>query len=170
MTGVQTCALPIWATPSLADDLWTSQPAEASVFRSAVGNEWSTMANVWRDLRITDHFGGYLGGGLGIGGCSYAFAGRRTAVDAADPVGGSGRLGGFAWQVGGGLSYALTDRITCDVGYRFHTLEPAGSGGRHAREVFAAAGPPLRLAAGEGVFAVRSYEPFQGWLRSVTSR
>lgn len=153
------------ATPNLSEELWTSRPA-ADVFRAAVGNEWSTMANAWRDLQFTDQFGGYLGGGLGIGGCTYAFVDGRTVGGAAKPVAGSVQMSGFAWQLGGGITYALTDRITCDVGYRFHTLEPTGAGRHLPAEAAAAGGSSFRLSAGEIVFAVRIYEPFQGWLRS----
>jgi opacity protein-like surface antigen len=153
------------ATPSRAERSWTTAPAASGTFRSTVADEWSTMVNAWRDLQYTEHFGGYFGGGLGIGGCSYAFAGRPAVDGEAAAGAGSGRLGGFAWQVGGGLTYALSDRITCDVGYRFHALEPTGSGGRRAAEAVAVAGSPLGLSAGEVVFAVRIYNPFQGWLR-----
>jgi opacity protein-like surface antigen len=155
------------ATPGPAEQSWPTAPAASGTFRAAVADEWSTTVNAWRDLQFTEHFGGYLGGGLGIGGCSYAFGGRPAADDEA--AAGAGRLGGFAWQVGGGLTYALSDRISCDVGYRFHALEPTGSVGRRAAEAVAAAGSPLGLSAGEVVFAVRIYEPFQGWLRPSSS-
>lgn len=157
------------ATPNLSEELWTSRPAP-DVFRAAVGNEWSTMANVWRDLQITDRFGGYLGGGLGVGGCKYAFRSGRGLGGATEPVAGSVQMSGLAWQAGGGITYAVTDRISCDIGYRFHTLEPTGTGRHLAAEAASAGGSPFKLSAGEIVFAVRIYEPLQGWLRSPSRR
>ncbi|MFM7292573.1 MAG: outer membrane protein [Planctomycetia bacterium] len=157
------------ATPGPSEQSGPTAPAASGVFHSAVADEWSTTVNAWRDLQFTEHFGGYLGAGLGIGGCSYGFAGRPAVDGEAAAGAGSGRLGGVAWQAGGGLTYALSDRITCDVGYRFHAIEPTGSVGRRVAEAVAAAGSPLGLSAGEVVFAVRIYEPFQGWLRPSSS-
>lgn len=98
---------------------------------------WSTMANAWRDVRIGDRLGVYGGGGLGMG---------AAAANPAGPAGGAA----LAWQAGAGTTYALTPRVTFDVGYRFHGLEAPGVG----------AG-----GAGEVVMAVRVFEPLRGWLR-----
>jgi opacity protein-like surface antigen len=98
---------------------------------------WATTANVWRDVRIGDRLGVYAGGGLGMG------------SDAANEAGPAGATA-LAWQAGAGATYALTPRVTFDVGYRFHGLE---SGGRGAAD------------AGEVVMAVRVFEPLRGWLR-----
>jgi hypothetical protein len=59
----------------------------------------------------------------------------------------------FGWQAGGGVAYAVTDRLTLDVGGRVYGLE---AGGRDP-----AAGPP----AAEIVFAIRVADPLRGWLR-----
>lgn len=115
--------------------------------RSAAGGEssatdlsttsWSTMANVWRDVPITDHLGLYAGGGVGAGG------GRSAAGESRSD---------FTWQAGGGATYAVNNRLSLDVGYR---ALPAAFG--------AAATPDA--PTGELLFSVRLYEPFRGWLR-----
>lgn len=98
---------------------------------------WSTMANVWRDVPITDHLGLYAGGGVGAGG------GRSAAGESRSE---------FTWQAGGGATYALNNRLSLDVGYR---ALPAAFN----------AGATPDAPAGELLFSVRLYEPFRGWLR-----
>lgn len=103
------------------------------------GDSWSVMANVWRDLPITDHLGGYLGGGLGAAG---------LPTDA-------GTRGGVAGQAGAGLTYAAHDRMTFDVGYRLH----AATDGRSLP------GGGAALASSELLLSVRIYDPFRSWAR-----
>jgi len=102
--------------------------------------EWTTMANVWRDLPLTQHLGAYAGGGIGVG------VRRPTAADMAPRA-------GLGWQAGAGVTYAGTDRVTFDVGYRFSGLEGAGP----------------RTTAGESelLFAIRIDEPFRGLWRDT---
>jgi opacity protein-like surface antigen len=111
-------------------------PETATGDEAASSTDWSTMANLWRDVPITDHLGAYAGGGIGVGGHRDAEANRAT---------------GFTWQVGGGVTYAVNDRVTFDVGYRGL---PAAFGD-------AASGP----ATGELLLSVRLYDPLRGWLR-----
>jgi opacity protein-like surface antigen len=103
------------------------------------------MANVWRDMDVAEHLSVYAGGGLGVGG--YAHDADAAGPDAAS------RVTAFGWQAGGGVAYAVTDRLTLDVGGRFYGLE-AGDGQPSA-------GPP----AAEMLFAVRIADPLRGWLR-----
>ncbi len=112
---------------------------------ATVGGEWTTMANVWRDVSVADHLSLYAGGGAGVGGYTHD-------ADAVGPAVASA-VTAFGWQVGGGAAYAVTDRLTLDVGCRFYGLEAGGSQ--------PAAGPP----AAEMLFAVRIADPFRGWLR-----
>jgi opacity protein-like surface antigen len=112
---------------------------------ATIGGEWTTMANVWRDVELADHLTAYAGGGLGIGGYAHD-------ADAAGPATAS-QVTAFGWQAGGGVAYAVTDRLTLDLGGRVYGLE---AGGRDP-----AAGPP----AAEIVFAVRVADPLRGWLR-----
>lgn len=108
----------------------------------AFAEEWTTMTNVWRDLRLTNHLGVYAGAGIGLG------MRRPPSSDAVS-------RSGLGWQAGIGATYAATDRVTFDVGYRLSGLEMSGH----------------RTAAGEGelLFAIRLYEPFRG-LRHDTGR
>jgi hypothetical protein len=119
--------------------------AAAGVPAATVGGEWTTMANVWRDVSLTDHLSLYAGGGAGVGGYSHDADGEGPAA--------ASRVAAFGWQTGGGVAYAVTDRLTLDVGCRVYGLEAGG--GRPA------AGP----AAAEMLFAVRVSDPLRGWLR-----
>jgi len=96
--------------------------------------EWTTMANVWRELPLTRHLGVYAGGGIGVG------IRRPTAADTMPRA-------GLGWQAGAGVTYAGTDRVTFDVGYRFSGLE--------------AAGPRTTAGESELLFAIRIDEPFR---------
>jgi opacity protein-like surface antigen len=108
---------------------------------TTIDGEWTTMANVWRDVSVGEHAAVYAGAGAGVGGY------RETPfADAAEP---SGRVTDVAWQVGGGATYAVTDRVTLDAGYRYY-----GVGTDRQVE-----------PAGEVVFAVRIMDPFRGWSR-----
>jgi opacity protein-like surface antigen len=102
--------------------------------------EWTTMANVWRDLPLTQHFGVYAGGGIGVG------VRRPSGADTAPRA-------GLGWQAGAGVTYAGTERVTFDVGYRFSGLE--------------AAGPRTTVGESELLFAIRIDEPFRGLWRDT---
>ena len=103
------------------------------------GEEWTTMANVWRDLPLTRHLGIYGGGGVGVG--------------IRGPAGDTAARAGLGWQAGGGVTYAGTERVTFDVGYRFSGLE--------------AAGPRTTAGESELLFAIRIDEPFRGLWRDA---
>jgi len=108
---------------------------------ATIDGEWTTLGNVWRDLAIGERAGVYAGGGVGIGGY------RQEFPAAAGEAG--GRVTDFAWQVGGGATYAVAERVTFDAGYRLY-----GVGAGRGVE-----------PAGEVVFAVRIADPLRGWLR-----
>jgi len=101
----------------------------------AAAGDWSSMVNVWRDVDIASRVGLYAGGGVGAGGVAEPAA-AATAVPAA-----------FAWQAGAGLTYAATERVTLDLGYRHRAIGPGAPGD------------------GEVLLAVRVFDPFRGWLR-----
>lgn len=111
-------------------------PETTAAASTAPSTDWSTMANLWRDVPITDHLGAYAGGGIGVG----------SFLDAE-----ANRTNGFTWQLGAGVTYAVNDRVTFDVGYRGL---PAAFGDT-------ASGP----ATGELLLSVRLYDPLRGWLR-----
>ena len=71
----------------------------------------------------------------------------------------------FAWQAGGGTAYAITDRITLDIGYRYFQIANSTSTGVISyvpvpvgSEVIGSA-----FSASELFFAFRIYEPFRYW-------
>lgn len=104
---------------------------------TAADPAWSTTASAWRELPVAGHVSAYAGGGAGFGGDG-------------------GRVGP-AWQAGGGLAWAVTDRVTFDVGGRVHGRTP---------------GLPRSAAGSESeiLFAIRVFEPFRGLARSSASR
>lgn len=84
----------------------------------ASGNLSATylLANVWADVA---HFGEaklYVGGGLGA-----AYVTADTHFDGNDYGYGPGGWG-FAGQVGAGVTYALTQNVDLDFGYRFKAV------------------------------------------------
>jgi len=112
---------------------------------ATIDGEWTTLGNVWRDLAIGERAGVYAGGGVGIGGYRHEFpAGTGEA---------GGRVTDFAWQVGGGATYAVAERVTFDAGYRLYGVGAGRGAGLGAEP------------AGEIVFAVRIADPLRGWLR-----
>jgi hypothetical protein len=85
---------------------------------------WSLMANLWLDLPvyqpvswlfgripILEPMSLFVGSGIGL---------ASTDVDVSNNAFfGSETTYNFAWQAGAGLSYALTDRTTVSIGYRY---------------------------------------------------
>jgi opacity protein-like surface antigen len=117
---------------------------------------WSVTAHAWRDYFLGERWGAYVGGGLGGGGY------RLFVSD--DVATGSGPVGGFAWQAGGGVIWEVTDRMTLDVGYRWFAIDMlstplALSDGAPAGAYTSAFG------ASELLLTVRVYEPFRRWIR-----
>jgi len=127
-----------------------------------VTNGWSAMTNFWRDYFFTDRFGVYGGGGFGVGGYQYSM--QSTNNDA--PLSGSSVVNTFAWQVGTGVTYQLSDRITFDTGYRFFAMTPgatplaATDGGNIAQQI---GSYTSALSASELLVSIRIYEPFRNW-------
>lgn len=121
-------------------------------------NGWSTMANVWRDVDVTDSAGFYAGGGIGAGGY------QLTAVYPPPPTAGSG-ITQFAWQAGGGMTYALSERLTLDLGYRFFAIGTGSSPVTAPETPVGQFGGSMTssFAASELLLSVRLYEPFRNW-------
>jgi opacity protein-like surface antigen len=77
---------------------------------------WTMLGNIWLDCPITDVVSIFGGGGLGMAVTDmtttiFYGVGDKTRNDTT-----------FAWQVGGGLSFAATDWLTFDTSYRFVDL------------------------------------------------
>lgn len=130
-----------------------------------VGDNWSALVNAWRDFEVTDSVGLYAGGGIGGGGYSLDYL--ATFADPGNSLVGSTQIGTFAWQAGAGLIYALSDRVTLDLGYRFYNV----ADGTLPLTVFESGVPvgtlpvPLSFAASEMLLSLRIYEPFRGLTR-----
>jgi len=127
-----------------------------------VTNGWSAMTNVWRDYFFTDRFGVYGGGGFGVGGYQYSMQGAGGNI----PLGGSSVVNTFAWQIGTGVTYQLSDRITFDTGYRFFAMNPGATtvaltdGGVIAQPI---GSYTSAFSASELLLSIRIYEPFRNW-------
>lgn len=107
-------------------------PAAASSAAAGTGpRPWSSMVNAWRDVGITERVAAYAGGGMGIG-----------TADAES-------TGSLAWQAGAGVTYAATERVTIDLGYRHRAIGPALGD----------------VGDGEVMVAVRMFDPLRGWFR-----
>lgn len=127
-----------------------------------VTNGWSAMTNFWRDYFFTDRFGVYGGGGFGVGGYQYSMQGD----DGNTPLSGSSVVNTFAWQVGTGVTYQLSDRITFDTGYRFFAMTPGATplsvsdGGLLVQPI---GSYTSAFSASELLVSIRIYEPFRNW-------
>jgi opacity protein-like surface antigen len=127
-----------------------------------VTNGWSAMTNFWRDYFFNDYFGVYGGGGFGVGGYQYSMQGENGAI----PLKGSSVVNTFAWQVGTGVTYQVSDRITFDTGYRFFAMTPGAtplavtSGGFLVQPV---GSYTSAFSASELLVSIRIYEPFRNW-------
>ncbi len=77
------------------------------------------LGNVWADLKTNTAFTPYVGGGLGV-----AFV-NTSGVRWDDSTWGyvDGSQTHFAWQLGAGLKYELSEQLSLDVGYRFKNVE-----------------------------------------------
>lgn len=102
------------------DSYTVRKTTEVGVSGFRVGDNWSVLANTWLDFQVTKDFGMYAGGGLGGGGYSMTAAGISYGGDFV--VTGQSKVATFAWQAGGGVIYALNDRVHFDVGYRFYNV------------------------------------------------
>jgi hypothetical protein len=111
---------------------------------------WSVLANVWRDFRLTDQFDFYGGGGIGATGFDVSF----QQIETPGPVTLSHRSG-YAWQVGVGGIWNVSERVAVDASYRIF-----GTGWSVTREAVVAGFPRNEI-----LLSLRMYEPFRGFLR-----
>ena len=69
---------------------------------------WSLMANAWWDIHNSSNFTPYLGGGVGYAISSYDGGAVYDGVD-----------GNFAWQLGAGVDYKISEETQLGLGYRY---------------------------------------------------
>jgi opacity protein-like surface antigen len=75
------------------------------------------MANVFQDFRLMDSVTPFIGGGIGVARVNVSNGGLQSAalVDGNDDV--------FAYQIGGGVNFALDDRLDLFVEYRYFATD-----------------------------------------------
>ena len=72
------------------------------------------LGNLWIDIPTNSAFTPYVGGGLGVG-----FATADTTFNGNTYGYGPNGVGNFAYQVGAGVKFDLSESIAVDAGYRF---------------------------------------------------
>lgn len=127
-------------------------------FAVAAADNWTVMANLWRDYLVTSRLGVYGGGGIGAGGY------RLSVEEPAGIVTGASTASQFAWQAGAGVTYSVRPQITIDLGYRFVGMNAASTplvlgDGSPAGDYTSA------FTASEILLSVRIYEPFRPFRR-----
>ncbi len=115
---------------------------------------WSVLANVWRDFMITERVGCYGGGGIGGGGLT-AVGEPTPGIPATDAF----KSSSFAWQAGGGLLYEVTDQVTFDISYRWYQVNGLTGPGQLNPSA------EYRYGASQVMFSLRMFEPLRSLLR-----
>jgi opacity protein-like surface antigen len=127
-------------------------PNPVGVVQAKNLGSWSVLANVWRDFRCNDHFDLYGGGGIGAIGSETSF----QQIDVTKPAPATVRYEtGYAWQIGVGGIWNVTERVAVDASYRLF-----GTGWTMTREGLAAGFPRNEI-----LLSLRIYEPFRGLMR-----
>ena len=137
---------------------------ETYLFTTTAKNGWSTMVNLWRDYELTERWTMYVGGGIGAGGYRFSYQKFNPADNY--QIATTNNVSTFAWQAGGGTAYAITDRITLDIGYRYFQI----ANGTSTAAISYVPAPPVgsevvgsAFSASELFFAFRIHEPFRNW-------
>lgn len=140
-------------------------PVLGADFHWAADDGWSTLVNVWRDFSIDEQVDLYLGGGVGAGGYRYGLDGGVSFFGFEINSVSRAQVAAFAWQVGGGVVWNVSERVAFDVGYRFFSIDQAVT-----TLNLSALGLPLasvglvqQYTASELLFGLRIYEPFRTW-------
>ena len=134
-------------------------PGELPIPVSGSADQLGVMANVWYDFDIGDTWTPYIGGGLGFirvdrgnlrydtGAVAEAVANalaqaqasqRGIPTDMVPPVpvpevpSLSATDTAFAYQIGGGIGYALSDSTTLQIGYRLQMVDGLSFSGSNA--------------------------------------
>jgi len=117
---------------------------------------WSVLANVWRDFMITKRIGCYGGGGIGGGGLTVVETENGSPLPFPEA---STTSSAFAWQAGGGLLYEVTDQVTFDVSYRWYQVNTLSG----LQSI--SSSTTLRYGASQVMFSLRMFEPLRSLLR-----
>ncbi len=116
---------------------------------SSIGYNQSLMVNAYYDIKeFSKTFVPYVGGGLGA-------SWNNTTTDSAAAAPGSTWSRGrrstqdFAWNIGAGVGYSVTDHIVLDVSYRYSHLGDSAVGEKSSSE------QTSTMTANELLFGVR---------------
>ena len=113
---------------------------------------YSAMLNIYYDIDTGTKFTPYVGGGIGV-----AHLKNKSKVAGSTPAGAldissSESETNFAWNIGAGVSYALTDNLSLDAGYRYTDY---GNVKESVSQQISGLGAPLNV---DGKFDVTSHE------------
>ncbi|MDQ0391210.1 opacity protein-like surface antigen [Labrys monachus] len=86
------------------------------------------LANLYYDIGTWNNLTPYVGAGAGIAHVDWDRIELGGSCDGACPAASGAGSWHFAWQVGAGLDYALTDRLSMEVDYRLLDLGNARAG------------------------------------------
>ena len=128
-------------------------------YKTQTTDGWSVMANLWRERALTNSLGVYAGGGIGAGGYQLSTINQDTAASF-PPISGSSSIANFAWQAGGGVTYAITEHATLDLGYRFFAIG-TGQTPLTGDPTITSAAYSSAFSASELLLSIRIYEPFR---------
>lgn len=87
------------------------------------------LGNLWFDIPFNDRISPYVGGGAGIAHVNGDFGASNnngTAENFSATI--SARDWAFAYQLGAGLRFGITDKIMIDAGYRFKGIDSVNLG------------------------------------------
>jgi opacity protein-like surface antigen len=89
--------------------------AETTKDRSRVDvSVLSLMANAWYDIDTGTRFTPYIGGGAGVAQVTAIATNTQPDIKGSTDI-----VTGFAYQVGAGVDYSLTENIIVGLGYRY---------------------------------------------------
>jgi opacity protein-like surface antigen len=136
-------------------------PLNQTLINVRVNDNWTALANLWRDVPLTQRLGAYAGGGIGGGGYKLEAFGPGGEVA-------SNQTAVFAWQAGGGLVWRYNSLIDLDLSYRFLDYgQVAATLNRPAADSLGSLSS--KMSANEVFFMLRIYEPFQ-WRKHLWNR
>ncbi len=87
------------------------------------------MVNAFYDINLDTFLTPYIGGGLGASYLKSSYkAHSQVGANPSMGASASGNTWNFAWNIGGGVSYAFDNTMALDVGYRYFDLGTAEPG------------------------------------------
>jgi opacity protein-like surface antigen len=95
---------------------------------------YTVFANAYYDFANNSNFTPYIGGGLGAAYLDTAADIDLYGITSPDgwSMGGDGTRWNFAWNVGGGVAYQISETMALDLNYRYTNFGEAEAGSRGA--------------------------------------